>query len=152
MRITTKSGRRREATSRAFSLVEVVLSMAIAAVAIGGMVYGYIMSAQRAEWSAYSLAAQSLAVQRSEQTRACKWDPSGFPPVDELVAANFPVVVDILDIPISGTNLVYATNWTTITTVSTTPALRMIQVDCVWKFMNRGVFTNTIVTYRGPDQ
>lgn len=132
--------------------MEVVLSMTIAALAIGGMIYGYVLSANRAEWSAYSLAAQSLALQRLEQARACKWDPLANPPVDQLVSTSFPVMVEILDVPISGTNVVLATNRTTILDLSASPPLKMIQVDCVWNFMGRSTFTNTIVTYRGPDQ
>jgi prepilin-type N-terminal cleavage/methylation domain-containing protein len=139
-------------TRGGFTLAEVVIAMAIAAVAVGGIVYGYVMSAQRAEWSAYSLAAQSLAMQRIEQARASKWDPNGYPPVDELVSSNFATGIDILDIPISGTNVVYATNTTAITLISTSPPLKMIRVDCRWMFQKRGAFTNTVVTYRGPDQ
>lgn len=135
-----------------FTLAEVVIAMAIAAVAIGGVIYGYVMTAQRAEWSSYSLAAQSLALQRIEQARACQWDPSGYPPVDQLVSSNFPTAIDILDIPMSGTNVVYATNVTTISLLSTNPYLKMIRVDCRWMFQKRGAFTNTVVTYRGPDQ
>lgn len=136
----------------AFTLAEVVITTGLAAVVIGGSVYGYVTAAQRAEWAAYSLAAQSLAMQRVEQCRAAKWDPLGFPPVDELVATNFPLQVNTLDIPVSKTNVVYATNFTTISMVSTNPMLKMIQVDCTWMFMARGPFTNTIVTYRAPDQ
>src|SRR5256885_14903687 len=87
-----------------FTIVEVVLSTFIALITIGGVIYGYVMSAKRAEWSAYSLAASSLAMQRLEQARSCKWDPMGFPPVDMLVTNNFPVTVEILDVPRSGTN------------------------------------------------
>lgn len=132
--------------------MEVVMSMALAALTIGAIVSGYLLSARRAEWSAYSLAAHSLAMQQMEQTRAAKWDPSGWPPVDELVSSNFPVKAEILDIPISGTNVVYATNLTTITSLSTSPPLKMIRVDCSWMFLSRGPFTNTIVTYRTSDQ
>lgn len=135
-----------------FTLAEVTISLAIAAVSIGGIVYGYISTARRAEWSSYSLAAQSLAMQRQEQTRAAKWDMLAYPVIDELQATNFPVQPEILDIPISGTNSVYATNYTTITTISTSPHLRQIRVDCVWDFMSLGPFTNTVVTYRAPDQ
>ena len=103
-----------------------------------------------AEWAAYSLAAHSLAMQRIEQTRAAKWDPAGFPPVDDLT--NRPPAVDILDIPISGTNIAYATSITTIATVSLNPPLKKIRVECVWPFVNRGLFTNVVVTYRAPDQ
>ncbi|MBI3414266.1 MAG: prepilin-type N-terminal cleavage/methylation domain-containing protein [Verrucomicrobia bacterium] len=137
--------------TKAFTLVEVTIAMSIAALSMGAIVNGYVISAQRAEWSAYSLAAHSLAMQRLEQTRATKWDPDGSPAVDELIGVNFPVSINTLDIPRSGTNIVYATNFTTITTISTAPQLRMVQVDCVWKFMSRGLFTNTVATYRSVD-
>lgn len=90
-------------------------------------------------------------MQREEQCRAAKWDPKAYPAVDELVESNFPIQVETLDIPVSGTNVVYATNYTTIRTVSTAPILRSIRVDCVWMFLTRGPFTNTILTYRAPD-
>jgi len=132
--------------------VEVVISSMIAAVAIAGVLSGYVMSAQTAEWSSYYQAAQSLAMQRLEQTRAAKWEVQTDPQTDDLQSTNFPPEVRILDIPNSQTNIVYATNITTISTVSTTPPLKMIRVDCSWKFWKRGAFTNTLVTYRAPDQ
>ena len=132
--------------------MEVVISLSISALTIGAVVTGYTLSTRRAEWSAYSLAAHSLAIQRLEQTRAAKWDPSGWPQVDELVSSNFPVRVEVLDIPISGTNLVCATNSTTITLLSAQPPLKMIRVDCAWMFLSRGPFTNSVATYRTSDQ
>src|SRR5580765_5850121 len=137
---------------KAFTLVELVMATALAVIVMGGAIYGYVMSARRAEWSAYRLAANSLAMGRVEQARASKWDPQGFPSVDELVSSNFPLTTNILDIPISKTNIVYATNVTTITVISTNPPLKMIRVDTSWRFVNRGNFTNTIVTYRAADQ
>jgi type II secretory pathway pseudopilin PulG len=133
-----------------FTLAEVIVSAGIAVIALGGIIYGYILSAQRAEWSAYSLAAQSLAMQRLEQTRAAKWDPSGYPPDNDHLTSNyFPIIrTNILDIPITRTNFVYATNTTTISTISTSPPLRMIRVDCTWSFPKRGAFTNTVMCYR----
>ena len=127
------------------------MSAAVAAMTVAGIIYGYTQSTQRAEWSGYSLAAQALAVQRLEQTRACRWDPDAG--VDQLVSANFPNQTLVLDIPVIGTNAAYATNITTITTISATPPLlRMIRVDCIWKFSITGrVFTNTVATYRSPD-
>ena len=134
-------------------MAEVAIALAISALVLWGLIYGFIVSTQRAEWSAYSLAAQSLANQRLEQTRAVKWDPLKWPPdPDKLVSANFPSTPEILDIPISGGNIVYATNYTTITDVAGTTPLKLILVDCVWSFPNRGLFTNTIATYRAPDQ
>lgn len=119
---------------------------------LGGIIAGYIQSARRAEWSAYNLAAHSLAMQASEQTRAAKWDMLAYPAVDLVVSANFPPQVNVLDIPISKTNTVYATNFTSITTVPGAVPLKLIRVDCVWPFLGRGIYTNTVVTYRAPDQ
>ena len=150
---------------RGFTLVEIVIATALSAVVLGGMIYGYVLSAQRAEWSAYSLAANSLAMMRIEQARAAKWDMQAWPIIDELVAINYPVSQEVLDIPIrtsdvvysngipvSGSGVVYATNITTISYLSTNPPLKMIRVDCLWMFMGRGPFTNTVVTYRTTDQ
>jgi len=135
--------------------MEVVVATFIGALMVGAIVNGYSQSARRAEWAAYSLAAQSLAMQRIEQARAAKWDtlaPSTDTSRDQLIQANFPEAIDVLDIPISKTNIVYATSTTTITTISTTPPLRMISVNTVWRFWDRGIFTNSAVTYRAPDQ
>lgn len=134
----------------AFTLVELVISTALAAIVICASIYGYVHSARRAEWSAHSLAAHSIGMQKVEQMRAAKWDPNGWPPVDELT--NPPVRVDILDIPISGTNIAYATSVTSIATISASPPVKKIRVDTSWEFAGRGVFTNTILTYRAPDQ
>src|SRR5438093_2312579 len=138
---------------RAFTLAEVVIAMAITVMSLGGVIMGYIFAMRQAEWSAYSLAAQSLANQRLEQTRAAKWDPRASPPVDEVIANNFPTVpTNILDMPVSGTNMAYATNFTTISDVTNGGyPLKLIRVDCVWSFRER-VFSNTIATYRAPDQ
>ena len=145
--------KRRGSRKRAgFTLAEQLISMAVALVLISGIVSGFIQAVKQAEWSSYSLAAQSLANQCLEQARSAKWDPSGYPAVDQLQSANFPINVQILDIPMTRSNIVYATNVITISTISTTPALRMIRVDCTWPFFNRGNFSNTVVSYRAPDQ
>lgn len=134
-----------------FTLMESIIASSIAAMMFGGIVYGYIQSGRNAEWSAYSFAAQSMAMQRLEQTRACKWDPESTPSVDELISSNFPTIVSILDVPMSGSNYIYATNFTTISTISTTPQLRMIKVESVWGFINGRLYTNSIATCRAPD-
>jgi len=127
------------------------MAVLLAAITIVGVIYGYTQSASRAEWSGLSYAAQALAIQRMEQVRSAKWDTEAG--VDELVSTNFPVQITILDLPVAGTNVVYATNFTTITTLSAVaPRLKMIQVACVWRFAQTGRrFTNTLVTYRAPD-
>lgn len=131
--------------------METIIASSIAAMMFGGIVYGYIQSGRNAEWSAYSFAAHSMALQRLEQTRACKWDPESTPAVDELISSNFPTVISILDVPMSGSNFIYATNFTTISTISTAPQLRMIKVDSVWGFINGRLYTNSIATFRAPD-
>jgi type II secretory pathway pseudopilin PulG len=135
----------------AFTLAEVCVATAVAAMTVAGIIQGYTQSSKRAEWSAYSLAAQAMATQRIEQTRACRWDTQAG--VDQLVSTNFPSQTVLVDIPVIGTNGFYATNITTITVISATaPQLRMIRVDCTWRFPTTGrVFTNTVATYRSPD-
>jgi len=134
----------------AFTLVEVVIAVAILALTFSGVIYGYVLSAQRAEWSAYSLAAESLASQGVEQVRSAKWDPGAWPLIDELPPTNF-ATVETLDVPMSGTP-VYATNRISVSNVSTNPSIRQIRVDCAWMFVKRGPFTNTMITFRAPDQ
>src|SRR6476469_1964231 len=104
-------------SSGAFTLPEVLIAATLGVLTVTASIYGYVQSAKRAEWSGYNLAAHSLAVQRMEQARACRWDPLSYSTNnDDLVSINFPVVsTNVLDIPISGTNIVYATNYTTIT-------------------------------------
>lgn len=141
---------RNRSRSTGFTLVEVVVALALVAILIEGVVYGYVNAARRAEWSAHSLAAQSLASQGVEQARAAKWDPQAWPPADELPPTNF-IQIDMLDIPVSGTPT-YATNYIQIKVASANPPLREIRADCVWSFVERGLFTNTVITLRAPDQ
>ena len=137
-----------------FTLAEVVVAIAVATLSFGGVIYGYVLTADRAQWSAYSLAAQSLAMQGVEQARAAKWDPKAWPAVDELRVTNY-TQVDVLDVPISG-QPVRATNYISVTAVSQDPPLRQLRADCVWSLRNgrrsRGPFTNTVVTIRTADQ
>lgn len=151
MRIIRTSQAKRAHRRSGFTLEEVVTSVAVAAISISGVISGYILAAERAEWSACSAAANEQAMERVEQSRAAKWDPNAAQPVDELVATNFPTVVQALDLPKHGSNSVYATNLTTIVTISANPPLKMIRSQTTWSFLSRGVYTNTIITYRSPD-
>ncbi len=139
-----------KASLSGFTLAEVVIALGILAIVIQGVVYGYIASARRAEWSAHSLAAQSLAAQGVEQARAAKWDPQAWPVVDDLPPTNF-MQTNVLDIPVSG-KPAYATNYISVTVLSTNPELRQIRADCMWPFVNGRVYTNTVITLRAPDQ
>jgi hypothetical protein len=77
---------------------------------------------------------------------------SNAPNKDELGGNTNLLTFEILDLPMQGNNITYATNRVSITTISTKPPLRQIKVECTWSFMNRRVYTNSIVTYRAPDQ
>ncbi|MEP6663470.1 MAG: hypothetical protein ABJC04_07365 [Verrucomicrobiota bacterium] len=137
------------AITSAFTLAEVMISLAISSLLIGGILYGYALATKRSEWSAYSLAANALALQRMEQVRSSKYDSSAA--IDEVVTANFPTTIAVLDTTSAGIP-VKATNYTTIALVSVDPPLKSIQVDCVWYFAPRQrLFTNTLVTYRAPE-
>jgi len=131
--------------------METLVALLIAGIAIGAMVSGFLSSVRMAEASVYSLAANTLAVQGYEQVRAARWDAVIFPNVDEVQTSNFPPAGFILDVPRVGTNMIYATNYTTISTISTNPMLKMIRVDCVYRFFGRGLFTNSIVSYRASE-
>jgi hypothetical protein len=139
----------------AFTLTEVVISIAVATLVFSGVIYGYVMTADQAEWSSYSLAAQSLAMQGVEQVRAAKWDPKHWPAIDELGVTNF-TQIEELDVPVSG-QPIWATNYISVTQISDNPQLRQLRTDCVWVLGNRGTktrgpFTNTAVTLRTADQ
>ena len=138
---------------RAFTLPEVVVAGAIMTVVFAGMVTSYTESSRRAEWSGHSLAAHALALQQLEQARSAKWDILVTPEVNEIT--NLARVTSaVLDLPISGTNVVRATNYATVSTVaiSTTPLVRvhLVEVKTVWPFRGR-LYTNRIADYFAPD-
>jgi len=147
-----RKGRRADFASKAFTLVEVVISLAIASTVITGIVTGYINCVYRAEWLACSAAAQSQASQRLEQVRGARWDTLASPTLDEVVENQFPVVIQPLDLPRSGDRVILATNITFITVISEDPPVRLIKVECIWQFPGRRVYTNSLATYRCPEQ
>jgi len=151
--ISRRAARQPQQTA-GFALAEVVVAIAIATLAFGGVIFGYVLTADRAQWSAYSLAAQSLAMQGVEQARAAKWDPKAWPAVDELGVTNF-TEVDVLDVPVTGQS-VLATNNISVTVISQDPPLRQLRADCVWSLRSgrrsRGPYTNSVITIRTADQ
>jgi type II secretory pathway pseudopilin PulG len=134
------------------TLVEVLVAFAISGMAVGGIVYGYVFSMNSAERFSISLAATAQATERMEQIRGAFWNSSTSPEIDQVVATNFPNETVTLDLSGSGTGVTYATNYTTITMISTNPPLKLIRVDCVWVFGTSQLMTNTIETCRAPDQ
>ncbi len=139
-------------SAKAFSLAEVVVSLAIASSVITGIVTGYINCVYHAEWLACSAAAQSQASQRLEQVRAARWDTLASPPLDEVASNQFPVVIQPLDLPRSGDKVILATNRIYISVISQDPPVRLIKAECIWKFPGRGVYTNSLTSYRCPEQ
>jgi hypothetical protein len=140
-----------------------------------GIIQAYLMSGRRMQWSGYSLAAQSLAMQTIEQARATVWDPAQTPPVDEITNLNLMGTslttfsntftftgysTNILDIPYTGTNYIMATNYVTVvlTNFSNNANLQeqVVTVQTVWPFYIGALninkyFTNTICTIISPD-
>ena len=137
-----------------YALTEVVICIFIVMIVYGGAILAYVQTAKRAEWSGLSLAAQALGVRQLEQARAAKWDLQGTVVVDQVT--NMPAQTNLaLDLPMTGTNIFYATNYTTVGTVilktNTGMAVHFVRVDTVWMSGNK-VFTNSIATYRAPNQ
>jgi Tfp pilus assembly protein PilV len=139
--------------SSAFTLVETMISILIIAMFFSTILLGYTRAEQRAQWSGYSLAAQAQSTRQLEEFRAVLWDTQNTPVTDN--TTNVPTTVVLpLDLPISGTNVVYATNIATVTTISNfgnTAQIKMIVIKTLWPW-NGQTFTNTIVDYRAPDQ
>jgi hypothetical protein len=142
----------------AFTLVEVVISTFIIMVVCGTIIAGYVQTSYHAEWTGYSLAAQAAGVQQLESSKCAIWDPQQTPVQDEI--NQLPRVTStMLDIPVSGTNLVYATNTITVTLISMTCGTYvysnyLVMVSTVWPFRWKNtttLYTNTIAGYYAPD-
>jgi hypothetical protein len=132
----------------------VVISMAIAALTVSSIISCYLMAVQRSEWTAASTAAQQLAMDRMAQLRALRWEVSwegDSTRTNELVAGTYVDAAEALGLPQTGTVPLLATNHVTVTRLYD-PDLLLLRVDCVWSLLNRGPFTNTLVSYRASDQ
>ena len=146
----------------AFTIAEVIVAIAITAVAFSGVIRCYTQCTRRAQWSGYSLAAQAIANKELEQARAAVWDGSQ---KNELLTPNLTVTssnsagvigysVATLDLPVNGTNAVVATNFVTISPIPIgNISVYMVRVDTVWPFKFGGsrVYTNSVATYYAPD-
>ncbi|MFM2294659.1 MAG: hypothetical protein RLZZ350_1072 [Verrucomicrobiota bacterium] len=153
MHLPTQTSRRRSRVG-GYALTEVVICIIIVMVVYGGAILAYVQTAKRAEWTGLSLAAQGLGVRQLEQARAAKWDYYGASPTD--LVTNFPAQTNLtIDLPTQGTNTYLATNYMTVTTVivkaSTGMPVHCLRVDTVWTTGNK-FFTNTLLTYRAPNQ
>jgi hypothetical protein len=137
----------------------VVVALAVMALVMGSIILCYIQACERAQWAGYALAAQGLAIQQLEQARAAAMDPNG--PVCELtnIAPNGTITTAAtLDLPMPGTNSIWATNYVGIKVVtnSVNPlvTIYMVRVDTVWPLTRGGVvhyFSNTAACYYSED-
>lgn len=159
----------RAGVPRGFTLVEVVVSLGIVTLLFSGILTAYIQSARQAEWAGYSLAAQAIGIQQIEQARSGVWDYSTSK--NELTNLNLfawyynpatkvgtGYATNVLDLPISGTNFVVATNFVTVKMLTlsglTNMQIQMVTVDTVWPFptsTGMRLFTNRTANYFGPD-
>lgn len=134
-----------------FTLTEVVVSMALAAFTVGGVIACYLTAAQRSEWTTASTAAHQLAMNRMEQLRAARWDDTAGV-TNELVEGVQWGAPTVLEVPQTGAGMLWATNQVTVTRLAVDRPVMLLRVDCVWSLPTRGPFTNTLVSYRAPDQ
>jgi hypothetical protein len=177
MRIKLNISAKRRQAGYVGGLWEVLIAFCIVAATFGTIVGGYVSGATKAQWSGYSLAAQTAGLQAIEQARAATWDAAGnniqvmsltmnnkqtnYPgtPGTWIITGN---TTNILDVPWSSTNYVVVTNFITISQLfvngATNPfiQLQMVRVDTVWPFagwgnFSRGVYTNTVCTLIAPD-
>jgi type II secretory pathway pseudopilin PulG len=143
-----------KARTAAFTLAEVVICVGIMMLVFAAIITAYVQTSYRAEWTGYSLAAQAAAVQQLESAKAAVWDPLQTPVMDQI--SQLPLVTSVLlDLPVSGTNTLYATNYITVTLMQNgVYSNYFVQVNTVWPFRwkNQTVyFTNTIADYYAPE-
>lgn len=146
MRITYTERARRGET--AFTLIETVVAMAVAVLVMTGMFEGYEVVSQRSQFASYSLAANATAIKQLENIICASWVVSGVATTDIFNPVLTNPQVNALCLPSYGSNLVYATNYATVTLITNRPPYVMVRVDCVWNFMGTGVVTNSAAVLR----
>jgi prepilin-type N-terminal cleavage/methylation domain-containing protein len=154
---------------RGFTLVEVVVALAICTLLFSGIITAYIQASRSAEWAGYSLAAQAVGIHQIEQARSGVWDYSiGKNELTNLNLLSWSYnsatrvgtgyATNVLDLPVAGTNIVVVTNFVTVKMLNltgfTNVQVQMVTVDTVWPFLTRSgtrLFTNRTASYFGPD-
>jgi hypothetical protein len=117
---------------------------------MAGMIYGYVQTNYRAEWSSMSLAAQASAVQAIEQARAAPFDVHVT--YNDLLGPTNYARTNTMLIPTTSAS-VMVTNYVWISNVLTNPPLRQYRADCWWQSPRTGTwFSNTVITWRAPDE
>lgn len=139
------------------TLIELMIAAAIFGIVFGVILNCYYQSGLMAEWSGYSLAAESLGMEQIEQARQASWDAiSGSGGHNNLTKLNLlggnlstnnstgtitltGYMTNILDIPYATTNFVIATNFVTCQILNlygdiNQAQICMLRVDTVWPF------------------
>jgi membrane-associated PAP2 superfamily phosphatase len=130
--------------------MELVFASAIAALVMAGIFQGYNMASRRAQYSACSLAANSIAMRQMEQCIAASWVP-GYGATNLLTQTGS--YSTNLCLPSALSNVVSCTVSYTTSQLSTNPPYAMIQVQCVWTLPSYGgTFTNGFATMRAPNE
>ena len=160
----------RRASSSGFTLVEVLVSLVILAIVLGGVCYGYTEANRIAIWSSMSQAAQSFALQGMEQARDALWNPWDANTVRRRIASHerrrfhstrfhgcsherAPYASTATNYAYFQTNYVYITKITNSNSGMFYCQLRQITSTVVWTFpFTRENWTNTVVTLRASDQ
>lgn len=151
MRVARNILRSRASCASAFTLAELIIAIGISAMILGSLVTGYVAAARRAEWTAMSESAQRLVLNRVEQIRSARWDLTAGVPIDDLVASNFPAQIEEIYTPMGGSNITYCTNLVSISVVRAKPPVKLVRVECHWRFINDRLFTNSLMLYRACD-
>jgi hypothetical protein len=134
------------------TLVEVIVALAVTGLTLSGMVSGYVYCMTSTVKTELMQASHAKALERLEQTRSAVWAPNRAIPQDDLVITNFPALVVTLDLPGADPTGTQATIRTTIASISSSPPMRSVHVDCIWNFRGSEWVTNSIETIREPDQ
>lgn len=154
---------------RGFTLPEVMVALALIAMLFGGVITTYIQAGLQAAWAGFALAAQATGIQQIEQARSAVWDNS----ISKNEITNLNLLgwtynaatrvgtgytTNVLNLPVSGTNIVVITNYVTVKMLNltgfTNVQVQMVTVDAVWPFTRWGVtslYTNRTATYYGQD-
>ena len=111
-----------------------VICFAIVGITIGGILTAYTNSSVFAERAGYALAAQAQSVQILERARAATWDTQTLPQVTDYTSqesARDKLGGQFWNCPYSfGTNVIYATNFSSSSRPSrTTPTRRVLLQD-----------------------
>ena len=134
----------------AFTLAEVVMAVALAAMLCSAVVLCYGIGSRKSQYAACSAAANLQAMKKMEQVIFAEWIPSyGVTNIFNPALTN--VDKENLEMPVANTNVITCTNYTTVTQLSTNPPYLMITVNCIWGFNGLSTVTNTISVIRGPN-